>query len=166
MRVPVYEELFIKNTDVMSIVDVLRRSKVGKSPIYLNLNLVPHNLSVDLLETLVESLKILKISPYFPYPLYVISSIRPTHISLPFLNDESELPQHFYNKIKKLNSKELDLTHKIATLTDRISNQPIETRRKELNKAMKVQRKLYTLTKEQAFYERIIGNLNKSEHDL
>jgi len=165
MRVPVYEELIIKNTDVMSVVDVLRKSKVGRGPTYLNLNDIVESKTVNILNTLVEALKILKISPFFPYPLYVISSISPQHIPLPFLDNLEQLPSHFFSKIKRLNSKELDLTHKISTLTERIANQPIEARRNELKKSMKTQKKLFHLTKEQAFYERLIINLNKREHE-
>lgn len=165
MRVPVYEEIVLKNTDVMSMVDVLRKSKVGKGPTYLNLHSIVENKIVNLLGTLVEALKILKISAYFPYPLYIISPVKPDHLDLPYLDSELDLPKHFFNKIKRLNSKELDLTHKIATLTERISNQPIETRRKELAASMEIQKKLFTLTKEQAFYERLIVNINKVEHE-
>jgi hypothetical protein len=163
MRVPVYEEVIIKNTDVMSVVDVLRKSKVGRGPTYLNLAETLESKTVNILNTLVEALKILKISPYFPYPLYVISPIRPQNIDMPFLDTVEQLPNHFFSKIKKLNSKELDLNHKISTLTERIANQPIETRRKELKDSMKIQKKLYHLTKEQAFYERLIVNLKKRE---
>ena len=165
MRVPVYEELIFKSTDVMTVIDTIRKSRVGKGPTYLNMQPYELNQHHEVLSTLIEALKILKLSAYFPYPLYIISQHRLSDVDLPFLDDEKSLPAHFHNKIKRLNSRELDLSHKISTLTDRISNQPVETRRKELKKTMVQQRHLFHLTKEQAFYENVIQKLNRVNNE-
>lgn len=166
MRVPIYEEIKLKDYDVMSFVDILRKSKVGKGPTYLELGHLEEKEAYLILETLSEALKILKISPLFPYPLYIIGPFNFPELNIPIIPNSSELPKHFYNRVKKLNSKELDLVNKITTLTERVSNHPLETRRRELKKSMKDQGTLFLLTRELASYENMLDALNrKSKED-
>lgn len=163
MRVPVYEQLKLKETDVMSLVDILRKSKVGKGPTYIDLTPYEERETYFILETLQEALKILKVSAYCPYPLYVLTPYSYPEIDIPTLPSETELPAHFFNRIKRLNSKELDLVNKIGTLTERINNQPIEARRREMKKNLSAQKQLFLITKQQDFYEHLLKKLHSEE---
>lgn len=161
MRVPIYEEIVLVNYDIMSIVDLMRKSRVGKSPSYINLSSFEEKEVYIILETLSEAFRILKISPYFPYPFYIISTFYYPEIDIPVLKSTVELPNHFKNKVKKLNNKELDLVNKTATLSERISNQSITAKRRELRQKLKEHKRLFHLCREQSFYEDILQNLKK-----
>ena len=161
MRVPVYEEIVLVNYDIMSIVDLMRKSRVGKNPSYLNLSSLEEKEVYLILETLSEAFRILKISPYFPYPFYVITPFYYPEIDIPALKSTVELPNHFRNKVKKLNNKELDLVNKTTTLSERIANQSITAKRRELRQKLKDQKRLFHLCREQSFYEDILQKLKK-----
>jgi hypothetical protein len=160
MRVPIYEEITLNQYDVMSCVDTLRKSKVGKGPTYVDLSRLDEKDAYIVFETIAEALKILRLSPLFPYPLYIITPHYFPELGLATLKSVQDLPKHFFNRVKRMNSKELDLVNKINTTAERVSNHPLEGRKKELRQAMKLQKTLYQTTRLQASFESMLEKLN------
>lgn len=160
MRVPVYEELKISQFDVMAVLDQMKKSRLGHVPCYIDLVGHPENETDQALQALEDALIMLKVSPLFPYPFFIISDkIKRQTTHIPIVQNKSELPAHFKKPVKRLTSKELSLLNKAVTLTERISNTPLQQRQKELDEGTRFHKMLFQLSKELDFYQEILEDL-------
>lgn len=161
MRVPVYEEIKITKYDVMNVLDVMKKSRVGKAPTYIDLNDKNQDETLHCLDIIHDALKVMKTSPVFPYPLYLITPFKDIESELPLVFNKSDLPKHFMKPVKRLTSKELNLLNKSVTLSERISNTSLSQRQAELKSGIRYYKMLYQLTKELDFYQGILENLSR-----
>lgn len=159
MRVPVYEELKISKFDVMSVLDQMKKSRVNQVPCYIDLSTLELDEIEHALQVIEDTLKMLKASPLFPYPIFIITQITGLQTSLPIVETKEKLPKHFMRPIKRLTSKELSLLNKAVTLTNRISNTPMEQRLRELQQGTRYHKMLFQLSKELDFYQDVVEKL-------
>lgn len=163
MRVPVFEEIKILKFDVMSVLDVFKKSKVGHGPCTIDLSTKSAQELEEILETLEDALTILKTSPKVPYPIYIFTPHTSVKTDFALIKGPEQLPQHFIKRVKRLTSKELSLLNKSITLTQRILNLPLRQRERELKVGLRFHKELFKLSKEMSFYENIQSHLDKKE---
>ena len=75
------------------------------------------------------------------------------------------LPKHFFNKVRRLKTKEAALLTKTTLIASKIANHNIIEKVETLAKIVKPQRSLYEYSKEIHFYEEILAGLaGKFDH--
>lgn len=161
MRVPVYEELEISQFDVMSVLDTMKKSRVGHVPSYIDLTEKTKTEVERAIQIVEDVLQMLKVSALFPYPLFIITREIQIETHIPLVSNKERLPMHFMRPIKRLTSKELSLLNKAITLTQRMTNTPLQQRQKELAHGTRLHKTLFQLTKELDFYQDILEKLQK-----
>jgi hypothetical protein len=159
MKIPIFEEIILKGHSSTEIHASLEDSRIGKVPAYINL----HQVKNDDLETLVMNLEqvILEIQahPRFPYPLFLITR-KSLHSLIPTVRTVSELPEHYFRKVKRPNNKELQLLNKLSLKVDKIKNLELYKVMEKFKESAEAQKKLYQETKELFFLEAIHAKLN------
>lgn len=165
MRVPVYQELKITKFDVMNVLDQMKKSRIGQAPCYIDISPLEKDEAEHALQVIEDTFKMLKASPLFPYPTYIITEIPELETNLPTIETKDKLPKHFMRPIKRLTSKELSLLNKAVTLTNRIANTPIQQRLQELQQGTKYYKMLFQLSKELDFYQDVLEDLKKQTNN-
>lgn len=170
MRIPIYEEISLEEHDLQSILAIFKEKKFGQVPYYISTSNINLDFISEALNNISEALIILNVSALFPYPIYIISQKECLHPNLNILQSVNMLPKHFFNKIRRLKTKETSLLTKTTLIASKITNQNITEKIDTLTKIVKPQRSLYEYSKEIHFYETILAglsgkldNLEKSE---
>jgi hypothetical protein len=159
MRVPIYEEINLTKHDTESILAMLRGKKFGQVPYYITTSDIDQDFLSVALDNISEALITLNVNTRLPYPVYIISGIKRYHPQLTLLESVNHLPNHFYNKVRRLKTKETALLKKTTLLASKIQNENISHKLSELSEIIQPQRKLFELSKELDFYEEILSGL-------
>lgn len=152
MKIPIFEEILLKGSNLHDIQLVVDDSRIGKVPCYINLT----NYAASDLENAVINLEqvILEaaLHPRFPYPLYIITT-KTVRTLFPTVRSVKDLPEHYFKKVKRPNNKELQLLNKLSLKVDKIKNLQLYKIIQELRDSSDTQRRLYSETKELHFLE-------------
>lgn len=159
MRIPVFEEIVIRNAQYDHLYKTLLQSNVGIVPSYINTHLVKREEINSLIPNIVKILTELNIYPYFPYPLYVVSSSLADAKVIPVVRSIKDLPNHFFARVKRLKGREVKLLNKDRMLSSKISNVPLFVKHFQLKSLLNTQNDLYDKCKEIDFYQKIIQQL-------
>lgn len=161
MRIPVFEEIKLSaSNSVNQIEEELIKRRVGEVPLYFNATEISENDFHILLPNIMKAHQNVKAHPLFPYPMYIITTYINSHKYFPIVESKGKLPRHFIIKNKQFKSREMAVYNKIVMLTKKIGNLSLEQTIVKLNNAFLKQKKLYNLTKEARFYEKIWEKLN------
>ena len=109
-----------------------------------------------------------KISPQFPYPVYVVSEQDISSERVRVIRDESEIPKYFQVLKENLKPSESLDFHKINMLTTKISNAPIAERLQLIVETRAETKKLFMISREAQYYEDLLMLIKQShgEHQL
>ncbi|MBT7610856.1 MAG: hypothetical protein HN576_13930 [Bacteriovoracaceae bacterium] len=168
MRIPIYEEIKLEHHDIESISTVLKEKDFGQVPFFISTSEIDKNFISEALDNISEVLITLNINLKLPYPIYIISLTKINHPELTILDSVNDLPTHFFNKARRLKTKEKALLSKISLIASKISNENVPQILDDLKDILKPQRRLYEVSKELYFYETILdglsGKLDKQNH--
>jgi hypothetical protein len=159
MRIPIYEEICLDHHDVESILALFKLKKFGQVPYCITTISIDQDFISEALDNISKVLITLNINPQLPYPVYIINSSKRFHPHLKIIESVNLLPKHFFNKIRRLKTKEAALLSKTSLIASKITNENITEKLATLSKILKPQRKLYELSKEIHFYEKILDGL-------
>lgn len=159
-RIPTYSELKFESLQVFELTEKLKEEGVGEVPLYIDLSALGPEQTQEALKNLAQSLILLNLHPYFPYPLYVITNKVGHHDVLPIIPSVSDLPEHFNNKIKRLKQKEQLLLNKVKLKSNRLANVALYDKIAEIKKQFKSQKRILRACQENEFYEYIREKLN------
>jgi len=162
MRIPIFEEIVIKKFDLISLTKYLSQKKISNGPQYINLSHISTALVTEAIDNIATALEKLSINPEFPYPIYVVTDAINSHPKLQVAHSVEELPAHFIRKVKRLKNKELAILNKAMLLSEKLSNQDISLRRKELADSYGPQKELYNNCREINFYQFILNKLSST----
>lgn len=155
MKLPVYEELIIKNYKINSLVEKFQTIGVGYCPIYVDFSEIKKETALEKIAILLEALKKIEVSTIFPYPFYIISPYLDSNCGFPTVKSKEDLPDHFNKKTKRLKGKEEGLLNKTNFIARRLGNLNPGKEYKKIGPLMKEQKKLFTLSVELEYYEKL-----------
>ena len=158
MKIPIYEEILFEELSAEKLRIIVSDSRIGKVPCYLNLSTIKtdeiDNIIMNLEQIILEN----NLHPFFPYPLYIISTIHIDTI-FPIVKSVKELPEHYFKKIKRPSNKELQLLNKLALKVNKIKNLEIYKILGIFKLTCLMQRNLYNETKELYFLETLSSKI-------
>lgn len=161
MKIPVYEEIILHNFEKKFLLEVLKRTKIGKLPTFINLKNYTAEETYTILDNIDDALLALNIHPLFPYPFYAITDKISRHNRIPVAKDSKELPEHFYKKVKRPNNKEQQVLNKLQVKVERLANLDINQSIKMLQLNKDEQQLLFDECKELYYLEKMNKRLNK-----
>lgn len=160
MKIPIFEEIILKDTSVLGLNSLLEDSKIGRVPCYINLTELKAEELTSFLEKLEELLLEANLHPHFPYPLYLITTKEIKGL-FPNVRSVKELPEHYFKKVKRPSNKETILLNKLSLKVDKINNLNLYSLIESLKQSSTSEKDLYNETKELYFYERLNDLLEK-----
>ena len=163
MKMPNLEEVVITTTDHDDLVDLMKKSKVGITPVYSDLSQLGLERLLEVLNILEDVLYELNVSPQFPYPFYIITKFDGFKTIFPIVSSAKYLPRYYINPGQRVTNKEQRILDKIDILCSQIKNQNIQQRLEEYKVSIMSQKFIKHLAKESAFLERILNKLD-GEH--
>lgn len=158
MKIPIFEEILIKEMDDKHLREIISESRIGMVPTYLNLNNLKKEERDLLILTIEQIILESNIHPLFPYPIYIVSS-SPVETIFPWAKNVKDLPGHFFKKIKRPNNKELQLLNRLYLKVSKIKNQELYKKISTYRETSVSQKILYAETKELHFLELLGANL-------
>ena len=152
IKIPVFEEIVLKDFNEESLRNLIGESRVGKVPCYISL--IGHSKAE--LEGFIINLELIllefNIHPQFPYPLYIVSQV-PLKSICPWVRTLKDLPDHYFKRVKRPNNKELQILNKLSLKVDKVKNLELYKIMNELNSSALSQKELFLKTKELYFLE-------------
>ncbi len=151
MKVPLLLKIDVQDISPDAINVIFDRNPIGIAPIIFILDevVLPHK------ETFVKNcLQIFKqrgLSPYFPFPSYILSNEGIAHQAMPHLRSLEEAPKHFIKKIKRVKNREQALLSKADTFQSRTQNHSVTSDLEYLRRKREDNRKLRDLCHEKNF---------------
>ncbi len=155
MKIPIYEEIILQGNGKEYLSDFIPLSRIGRVPSFINAVKLNRHELFTFLNDLEETLRNNKLSPIFPYPLYVITEEASHYNTIPLLKSVKELPEHFYKKIKRPNNKEIQLLNRLYLRVEKVSNLEMNQLLENLKNVAEKQKKLFVLTRELYFLEQL-----------
>lgn len=159
-RIPHYAEINVESYDVFELTEKFKEEGIGEVPLYINLSMLNPDLTLKAIKNIAQSLILLNLHPYFPYPLYVVTDKISEHEVMPIIPSVEDLPAHFDNKIKRLKQKEQLLLNKVKLKSNRLANVALYDKVAEIKNQFKNQRKILRACQENEFYQHLIDKLN------
>jgi len=166
MELPIYQNIHIDSSDYKTLKKTLKDKKLGKIPTIINIDPEIKTSVKELTLILEKILKELKINPFFPYPIYLITEEDASGSPIPVLKNKTYLPSLFKCKKNKISNKETSVYKKMVVSRDKILKINIFDCLLAIANVKKFNRELFSLTKEGIFYENIMSNLHKRKVKL
>jgi hypothetical protein len=116
MRIPIYQELILRNECLTELINIVEVNKVGHVPCYFLTHLISDNKLTQVLVELENALQQIGVSPRFPYPIYIISEHLDDHKFFPTARSVEDLPKHFFKKVKRPGVKESQILSRNTVL--------------------------------------------------
>lgn len=156
MSIPSYKQVHIKSDKKELVFDQLNQHQFGQVPYIFSINhLCDQNLVIHSLETYFIKNQI----SFYPYPIYIISSLENYRGPLLLRKSIHHCPSFYNQKIKQLNAKESKILQKIHLKQKNLQNIRAEDYKTYLNEYARYHKKLNHLYNEQLFYEGLIEKL-------
>ena len=102
MKIPIFEEVIVKDLSVKAIVYLFSQKKMGKQPIYISLHSIAPNQHQLAIDNIGEALSELRVHPHFPFVIYAISKLDVSHETIQIAKTLDDLPSHFLKRAKRL----------------------------------------------------------------
>jgi len=158
MKIPIFEELILKDLSLDCFVEVTIQKNIGKVPYYINLKQHKPEDYAQLLSDLENYFILSNLSPRFPYPVYLLLNEKINHF-FPNETDVKNLPQHYFRKVRRPNIKEIHLLQKLFVKIERVHNLNLNQIKDEIDQQRNNHKKLYTQAKKISILESIINAL-------
>lgn len=165
IKIPIFEEISIEDFSEASVRQALKTKNVGLTPYYIATGELQGQKLEEALDNIYQAIRNLQLTPYFPYPLYVVTEYMQYHPYLLMASSVQDLPRHFFKKSRRLKNKESALLNKNMMMASKIINDKIEEKIRIVKNRTRDQRELFDITKEADFYQRILGKLEGRDHE-
>lgn len=159
MRLPVFEEIILKNFNETNLRKKLNLLEIGETPYFINLTGMPLESALQRLEALKNILHELEINTFFPYPLFIIHPEIKELPDFPVVSEERLLPTHFMKKTRRLRGREISLLNKTNLLAKKSTNLEISKNWEKFLKINPFTKLLSQVTEEVYFYESLLEKL-------
>ncbi len=123
MKLPLFDELKIKNFEVESLCDRFKRSKVGESPYFIEIDHADDSAEI-IISNIEKALRTIGVHPSIPYPTVVITKANLNYGGGVQVFKNSEHITKYFNSLKsrRLKGKEIGLLNKVDALVQKIIN--------------------------------------------
>ena len=163
MHLPIYKEILIKENDPQIIFDVLINSAIGNCPCYINLEHIPEDSLLEIMNNIQAVLIMTKNSWHLPYPIYILTPKIFDDVSIRQFKKKSDLPAFFFNKTKKLNTRESQLIQMNQLKATKFKQIFSEEKMALLKSRSPVAKALKLEVKKTLFYEKILSKLSEDD---
>ncbi len=163
MKVPLLQKIEIQDISPEAINLIFDRNPIGVAPIIFILDevVLPHK---DIfVKNCIKIFKERGISPYFPFPCYLLSNERIENKAMPQLRSIEDAPKHFIKKIKRVKSREQSLLSKADTYQSRTQNHSVTKDLEYLKRKREDNRKLRDLCHEKNFCISLLEKMKSLE---
>ena len=165
MRIPILEEISINTLDGDHLREMFAKSKVGRAPVYVDLQQLGKKRLIEVLELIEDALYELNISPLFPYPFYVVTKYDYIKSGFPLIGNVDQLPKYFPTATQRITNKEQKLLDKIDIICSQIQNQDVAQRLEDYKVSIMPQKLIKQLAKESSFLEKVKLKIEAHEHE-
>lgn len=165
IKIPIYEEILVSSFELNALVSSLQNKRVGMVPCYLNLGELKGKQLHEAINNIIKALKKNEISPFFPYPLYLITEHVQYHPDIQIAPSVEQLPRHYFRKSRRLNPKENALLNRNNITAAKIFNENIDQKLSQLKALSSENQEMYNLTTECFFYQQLNQLLAKNSQD-
>ncbi len=167
MKLPLYDELKIKNFKVDNLVERFKKANVGESPYYIHIDHIEMS-SSEVIKNIEQALKEIGIYPGIPYPLAIITKENiQENCKLKVFSSKENVTPYFSNlKPKRLKGKEIGLLNKVDALTQKIKNLDIYPIMDEFQEKIKKQRLLSKNINFLSKLEHTINNIKPTDDEI
>jgi hypothetical protein len=163
MKIPILEEIVPKNFDINYFQRIFKSDLIKYIPIYINFKEIPSEDHIEAYSNIQQALRSVGRHPYFPYPIYVISTELNEKSLKNVVSDENNLPLHFTKRTGKPKSKELPLFNKVKILSEKVSNLQIREKFGVIKHFLDTQNNFNALSREHEFYKKIMNKIVQVE---
>ncbi len=165
IKLPFYNEIRIEPKDISNLGTIISESKIGKVPLFFSIEELSENHQEKFLNFFFKFSKEEELNLYFPYPVFIISTLKNTDFFEKKLifKKKVDLPE-FYNKdLKRLRTKEINFLKKILLNSEKINNFDNQSQINFIKENGKKQKILFDLTNEFNFFQNILDELNAED---
>ena len=122
MKVPFLKELNIKNFKVSSLILILKKNRIGRTPLSLDLLTYNENETLEILKNLKSAIIRLGVNPRFPYPIYIITDKVNHYEDLPIMKRKKDISSFYIGRRTNINRREALILSKLYILLEKINN--------------------------------------------
>lgn len=160
MKFPVIEEIVLVSDNPQQFKKLVANVDNKYSPLVFNLLTLEsaQGRGVNLIEEFIHEKNL---SPNFPYPIYLLTSLKNYKGNLQILRTKKDVPKFFRIRDLKPNGKEESLISKSNMLSEKISNFSHQESTYKIFKFNEQHKKMYLQTIEGDYLEKLIKKLRK-----
>ncbi len=156
MAIPSYKQININNSSVESVKDQLDLHVFGQLPFILTISHLSNE--AEALSSIEDYLEQKSITNY-PYPIYIVSTIKNHNGLFSIFETQHECPQFFNQKIKQLNSRENKIIQKVYLKQKNLQNMQGHNFEETLHKYAQNHKEIHILEKEKDFLRSLTEKL-------
>lgn len=158
MKFPVIEEIILRSDSEQQFKQLVINVDNIFSPLIFNL-LSLENAQARGVNLIEEFINEKNLSPYFPYPIYLLTSLKNYKGNLQILKSKNEIPKFFKIRSLKPNAKEESLITKGNMLCEKFSNFSHQESTYKIFKFNEQHKKMYLQSLEGDYLEKLIKKL-------
>ena len=156
MKLPIIKELKISNNTVDFLTFMLKKNRIGRTPLYIDLLTYDYNKTVKILKHLRIAISKIGVNPRFPYPLYIITDKLCHYYNLPLVTNKKNLFSYYIKQGRNLNRREILILSKLYILLEKINNNNVTKEHSFIKTQSKKRRFLKDISYESSLYYKII----------
>jgi len=158
MAIPSYKQININNSTRNSIFTQLEPHVFGQLPYILNIDHLSDQFeAIAVIEEFFEKIRVTN----YPYPIYIISTLKNYHGPFSIFESINECPAFFKQKIKQLNARENKIIQKIYLKQKNLLNMQGHNYEEDLKDYSLSHKEIHHLHKEAIFLNNLKDKLEK-----
>ena len=158
MAIPSFKQININNSTKESIYEQLEPSYLSQFPYILDISqLVDQFEAITYIEQFLEERYVTN----YPYPIYIISSLKNYHGKFSIFESSSLCPIFFKQKAKQLNARENKIMQKIYLKQKNLKNLQGHNFENDLQEYSEKHKQIFYLHKERIFLSKLNKTLEK-----
>jgi hypothetical protein len=160
MNLPIYQQIHIKNADLVQVSEQLYEDMNLHRPVVFVLSSLSIDEQREVIGILNNWFDTHQASWRYPYPVYIISTLTAAVSLIPVVSQLSDLPKFFHSKETKITVKESQILDRNRLLQQEIKNSDPHQMTQVMNEYGIDHKKIWFLVNESSFYEHLWTKLN------
>jgi hypothetical protein len=159
MNLPIYQIIHCKTGQIEELLEILKPEINHKRPVAIQLSHLPldqQRESIGMIDNWFEGRQQ---SPFFPYPVYLVSLYGEAMSTIPVVADIRHLPKFFSHKDGKITVKEVQILNRCKLLQQEIKNTDFSEVRIILERYAQNHKAIAHLEHETEYFEGLLKSL-------
>lgn len=158
MRLPIYQEIFLTDDNAQHWLPSIEAVDNTKTPYLIHLN-ASANSNLKIVRLLEEYIYKNSISPFYPYPVYLVGQLENYKGSFKIYLTKNNVPLFFKKFARNLNSKEQTILSKNLMLAQKVANFNHQEYQAQIKRFTTQHKKMYLEVFEGEFLEKLIKKM-------